>query len=51
MVVATGVMTRTVTAVANPDNADIRQVTFRLDYTYQKRPQTISMTTMRSIDD
>ena len=50
-VVAAGVLTRTVTAVANSDSADIRQTTFRLDYTYRGRAQTISMTTMRSIDD
>jgi len=51
MVVAAGVLTRTVTAVANSDGADIRQITFRLDYTYQGRAESISMTTMRSIDD
>jgi hypothetical protein len=51
MVVATGVVTRTVTAVPNSDSADIRQITFRLNYTYQGRAETISMTTMRSIDD
>jgi hypothetical protein len=46
-----GVLTRTVTAVANPDGAVIRQVTFRLDYTYTGRSQSVSMTTMRSMDD
>jgi hypothetical protein len=51
LVVASGTLWRTVTAVANADNADIRQVTFRLDYTYQGRAQSISMSTMRSIDD
>jgi hypothetical protein len=51
MIVASGTLTRTVTAVANPDGADIRQITFRLDYTYQGRAQTVSMSTMRSIDD
>jgi hypothetical protein len=50
-VVAAGALTRTVTAVANPDNADIRQITFRLNYTHRGRAQTISMSTMRSIDD
>ena len=50
-VVATGTLTRIVTAVANADGADIRQVTFRLDYTYGGRSQSVSMTTMRSIDD
>ncbi len=50
-VVASGVLTRIVTAVANADNADIRQITFRITYTYMGRTQTLSMTTMRSIDD
>ena len=49
--VATGTLTRIVTAVANADGADIRQVTFRMDYTYGGRNQSVSMTTMRSIDD
>ncbi len=51
MVVAAGVLTRTVTAVANPDSADIRLITFRLDFTYRGRAESISMSTMRSIDD
>ena len=51
LIVATGVLTRIVTAVANPDNADIRQITFNLTWTYQGRTQTISMSTMRAIDD
>ena len=50
-VVAAGVLTRTVTAVANSDSADIRQIIFRLNYTYMGRPQAVTMTTMRSIDD
>jgi hypothetical protein len=51
LVVASGVLTRTVTAVANPDNADIRRVTFRLDYQYRGRPVSLAMSTMRSVDD
>jgi hypothetical protein len=51
IIVASGVLTRTVTAVANADNADIRQVTFRLDYQYQGRTNSVSITTMRSVDD
>ena len=51
LIVAAGTLTRTVTAVANADNADIRQITFRLDYTYRGRPNSVSMSTMRSIDD
>ena len=51
LIVASGVLTRIVTAVPNADNADIRQITFRLNWTYQGRAQTISMSTMRSIDD
>ena len=51
LIVATGVLTRTVTAVANTDNADIRLVTFNLTYTYKGRTDTVFMSTMRSIDD
>lgn len=51
LIVASGVVTRTVTAVANADNADIRQITFRVDYQYQGRTNSVSITTMRSIDD
>ena len=51
IVVATGTLTRIVTAVANGDGADIRQVTFRVGYNYGGRSQSVSMSTMRSIDD
>jgi len=51
VVLATGTLTRIVTAVANADGADIRQITFRLDYTYGGRAQLVSMATMRSMDD
>ena len=51
IVLASGVLTRIVTAVTNADSADIRQVTFKLDYIYGGRAQSVSMTTMRSIDD
>ena len=44
-------MTRIVTAVANADSADIRQVTFRIDYTYRSRPYSYSLSTMRAIND
>ena len=50
-IVATGVLTRTVVALANSDNAPILQVTFSLTYTYRGRAVTIAMTTMRSRDD
>ncbi len=50
-VVASGVLTRTVVAIANSDNADVRQVTFGLTYTYRGRTHTASMTTIRSRDD
>ena len=46
-----GVLTRTVTAVANPDGAQIRQVTFRLAYSYLSRPYAVQMSTLRAIDD
>lgn len=51
IVLASGTLWRIVTAVANADGADIRQVTFRLDYSYGGRSQSVSMSTMRSIDD
>ncbi len=50
-VVASGTLNRTVEAVANADNADIRKVTFTVQYTYRGRPQSLSMSTIRSRDD
>ena len=50
-VVASGVLTRTVTALANADNAVVLQVTFSLTYTYRGRTDTVSMTTIRARDD
>ena len=51
LVVATGVLTRTVLALTNADNAVVLQVTFSLTYTYRGRTDTIAMTTIRSRDD
>lgn len=45
-----GTLTRIVTAVTNPASADIRQITFRLDYFYQGRPYSYSLNSMRAID-
>jgi len=45
-----GTLTRIVTAVANPDSADIRQITFRLAYVYQGQAYSYSLTSMRAID-
>jgi hypothetical protein len=42
-----GSLNRIVTAV----NPQIRRVTFRLTYTYQRRNYSVEMTTMRAIDD
>lgn len=50
-IVASGVLTRTVTALANADNAVVLQVTFSLTYTYRGRQDTVSMTTIRARDD
>ena len=50
-VVAAGVLTRTVTQLANADNAVVLQVTFSLTYTYRGRADTFSMTTIRARDD
>lgn len=51
VVVASGVLTRTVTQLANADNAVVLQVTFSLTYTYRGRTDTVSMTTIRARDD
>jgi type II secretory pathway pseudopilin PulG len=45
-----GTLTRIVTAQANSDSADIRRVTFRIDYTIRGRAYTYSMTTLRGSD-
>lgn len=34
-----------------PDDAQLRSVTFRLDYTYLSRPYSVQMDTERAIDD
>lgn len=47
----TGTLTRIVTAMANTDGADIRNVTFRLAYQFRGRNYTTEMTTQRSLDD
>jgi len=46
-----GTLTRIVTSVTNTDAADIRQITFRLNYTFRARAYAYSLTTMRAIDD
>ena len=46
-----GILTRTVTAVANPEGAQMRRVTFRLTYDYLSRPYAMQMSTLRAIDD
>ena len=42
------VLTRIVTAVANPEGADLRRVTFRVAYTYRTRNYSYQMTTLRT---
>lgn len=46
-----GTLWRIVTDVPNPDNAPLRKVTFRLDYTYLTRAYSVQMDTERAIDD
>lgn len=46
-----GTLLRTVLAEANPQNADIRRITFRLSYTFQRRNFNVDMTALRAIDD
>ena len=45
-----GTLTRIVTAQGNSDSADIRRITFRIDYFVRGRPYTYSMTTLRGSD-
>lgn len=45
-----GTLTRTVTAETNADNADIRRVTFRIDYTYARKGYSFSLTSLRAVD-
>lgn len=45
-----GTLTRIVTAQANADGADIRRVTFRIDYTIRGRAYSYGMTTLRGSD-
>jgi type II secretory pathway pseudopilin PulG len=46
-----GTLTRIVSAVANSEGADIRRITFRLNYTYQRVNYVVEMTTIRTSDD
>lgn len=46
-----GTLWRIVSAVAYPEGAQIRRVTFRLDYKYLSRPYSVEMATIRAIDD
>ena len=48
--VVRGTLTRIVLAEANADSADIRRVTFRLDYTYRRHAYGYEMTTLRTVD-
>lgn len=48
--VVSGTLTRTVTAEPNTDGADIRRVTFRVDYTYRLRTYSLAMTSLRAPD-
>lgn len=45
-----GTLTRIVAAQANGDGADIRRVTFRIDYTIRGRAYSVSMSTLRGSD-
>jgi hypothetical protein len=45
-----GVLTRTVIAEANVENADIRRVTFGVSYTYRGRDYSYAMSTLRTVD-
>ena len=45
-----GTLTRIVLAEANADSADIRRVTFRLDYVFRRHTYSYEMTTLRTLD-
>ena len=45
-----GTLRRIVVAEPNADGADIRRLTFRLDYTLLGRPYTFEMATIRAMD-
>ena len=45
-----GTLTRIVTAQVNSDSADIRRITFRIDYSIRGRAYRYSMTTLRGSD-
>lgn len=45
-----GTLTRIVTAQANSDGADIRRVTFRIDYNIRGRAYSYAMSTLRGSD-
>jgi hypothetical protein len=46
-----GTLTRIVVAETNPQNANIRRVTFKLAYKFRGKDYSVSMTTLRAIDD
>jgi hypothetical protein len=46
-----GTLRRSVSLEPTPNNAGVRRVTFRLDFTYLGRPLTAQMTTLRAVDD
>ncbi|MEO8044899.1 MAG: hypothetical protein ABI674_08325 [Spartobacteria bacterium] len=46
-----GILWRIVASVPNAEGANIRKVTFRLDYNYLARPYSVQMVTERAIDD
>lgn len=46
--VITGVLTRTVQAIPNAEGADIRRVTFRVDYTYRGKNYSYEVQTVRT---
>ncbi len=46
-----GVLRRSVQDVPNGVNAQVRKITFRIDYVYRSRPFSYALTTMRAIDD
>lgn len=46
-----GTLRRKVTAISNTQGADIRRMEFSLSYSFQGRPYTVVMSSVRTIDD
>jgi hypothetical protein len=51
LIILQGTLTRIVTKVTNPKGADIRKITYRVNYKFLRKDYAVEMTTFRTIDD